>query len=117
MPMSERIELIAKKVYGANGVNYSEEAQKKLKTIEADPELSKLGTCMVKTHLSLTDNPDKKGVPKDWQLFIRDFLIYKGAGFVCPVAGSIKLMPGTSSDPAYRRVDVDVNTGKVTGLF
>ncbi|EKE00586.1 MAG: hypothetical protein ACD_21C00323G0001 [uncultured bacterium] len=117
MPMSQRIELIAKKVYGADGVDYSEDARKKLKTIEADPELSKLGTCMVKTHLSLTDDPNKKGVPKDWRLFIRDFLIYQGAGFVCPVAGAIKLMPGTSSDPAFRRIDVDVNTGKVTGLF
>lgn len=117
MPMSKRIELLAKNVYGADGVDYSEDARKKLKSIEADSELSKLGTCMVKTHLSVTDDPNKKGVPKDWRLFIRDFLIYKGAGFVCPVAGSIKLMPGTSSDPAFRRIDVDVNSGKVTGLF
>lgn len=117
MPMSKRIELIAKQVYGANGVDYSEEAKKKLKAIEENQELSKLGTCMVKTHLSLTDNPNKKGVHRGWHLFIRDFLIYKGAGFVCPVAGSIKLMPGTSSDPAYRRIDVNVDTGKVTGLF
>lgn len=116
-PMSEQIELIAKKVYGADGVDYSSDALKKLKSIEADPELSNLGVCMVKTHLSLTDDPNKKGVPKGWRLFIRDFLIYKGAGFVCPVAGAIKLMPGTSSDPAYRRIDVDVNTGKVIGLF
>ena len=117
MPMNQRIELIAQKVYGADGVDYTEEAQKKLKMIEADAELSKLGTCMVKTHLSVTDNPNKKGVPKGWRLFIRDFLIYQGAGFVCPVAGSIKLMPGTSSDPAYRRIDVDVTSGRVTGLF
>ncbi len=117
MPMSQRIELIAKNVYGADGVDYAEDARKKLKAIEADPETSKLGTCMVKTHLSLTEDPNKKGVPHGWRLFIRDFLIYKGAGFVCPVAGAIKLMPGTSSDPAYRRIDVDVNTGKVTGLF
>ena len=117
MPMNQRIELIAKKVYGADGVDYSEEARKKLKTIEADPETSKLGTCMVKTHLSLTEDPNKKGVPHGWRLFIRDFLVYKGAGFVCPVAGAIKLMPGTSSDPAYRRIDVDVDTGKVKGLF
>ncbi len=117
MPLSQRIELIAKKVYGADGVDYAEDARKKLKAIEADPETSKLGTCMVKTHLSLTEDPNKKGVPKGWRLFIRDFLIYKGAGFVCPVAGDIKLMPGTSADPAYRRIDVDVNSGKVTGLF
>jgi formyltetrahydrofolate synthetase len=117
MPMEQRIELIAKKVYGADGVDYSDDARKKLKTIEADPRLSKLGTCMVKTHLSVTDDPNKKGVPHGWRLSIRDFLIYEGAGFVCPVAGAIKLMPGTSSDPAFRRIDINVDTGKVTGLF
>ncbi len=85
--------------------------------MEADPEIAKLGTCMVKTHLSLTDNPNLKGVPKGWRLRIRDILTYKGAGFVVPVAGTITLMPGTSSDPAYRRVDVDVETGKVKGVF
>ena len=76
-----------------------------------------MGTCMVKTHLSLTDNPNLKGVPKGWKLHVRDILTYQGAGFVVPVAGAIKLMPGTASDPAYRRVDVDVETGKVKGLF
>lgn len=116
-PLSQRIELIAQKVYGASGVDYSPEASKKLKTIESNSELSKLGICMVKTHLSLTDRPELKGVPSSWRLFIRDFLIYYGAGFICPVAGAIKLMPGTSSDPAFRRIDVDVETGRVTGLF
>ncbi|MFA6408604.1 MAG: formate--tetrahydrofolate ligase [Gammaproteobacteria bacterium] len=117
MPMGQRIELIAKNIYGADGVEYTDEAKKKLQTIEKDPELSKLGTCMVKTHLSLSDDPNKKGVPKNWKLSVRDFLIYRGAGFVCPVAGSIKLMPGTSSNPAFRRIDVNVETGAVTGLF
>jgi formate--tetrahydrofolate ligase len=117
IPLRTRIELIAEQVYGADGVEYSPEALKKAKEIEADPELQKLGTCMVKTHLSLSDNPNLKGVPKGWKLFVRDILTYKGAGFVVPVAGDIKLMPGTSSDPAYRRIDVDVQTGKVKGLF
>jgi len=85
--------------------------------MEEDPEIQKLGTCMVKTHLSLSDNPVLKGVPKGWKLFVRDILIYKGAGFVVPVAGAISLMPGTGSNPAFRRVDVDVETGKVKGLF
>jgi len=76
-----------------------------------------MGTCMVKTHLSLTDNPALKGVPKGWKLNIRDILTYGGAGFVVPVAGAISLMPGTAANPAYRRVDVDVETGKVQGLF
>ncbi len=116
-PLRKRIELIAKEVYGADGVDYTPEAEAKAKKMEADPEIAKLGTCMVKTHLSLTDNPSIKGVPKGWRLRIRDILTYKGAGFVVPVAGAITLMPGTSSDPAYRRVDVDVETGKVKGVF
>lgn len=116
-PLRKRIELIATEVYGADGVDYSAEALSKLKKMEADPEISKLGMCMVKTHLSLSDNPNLKGVPKNWRLFVRDVLIYKGAGFVVPVAGSITLMPGTASDPAFRRIDVDVETGRVKGLF
>jgi formate--tetrahydrofolate ligase len=116
-PLRRRIEMIAGEVYGACGVEYSPEALAKAKRMEADPDISKLGTCMVKTHLSLSDNPNLKGVPKGWKLFVRDILTYKGAGFVVPVAGAIKLMPGTASDPAFRRVDVDVDTGKVKGLF
>ena len=116
-PLTKRIDLIAKNVYGASGVEYSTEAAAKAKRIEANPELSKLGTCMVKTHLSLSDNPALKGVPKGWKLYIRDILTYGGAGFVVPVAGAISLMPGTGSNPAYRRVDVNLKTGKVTGVF
>jgi formate--tetrahydrofolate ligase len=116
-PLRERINLLATEVYGADGVEYSAEALEKAKRMEKDPEIQKLGTCMVKTHLSLSDNPTLKGVPKGWRLFVRDILTYKGAGFVVPVAGTISLMPGTSSDPAYRRIDVDVDTGKVKGLF
>lgn len=116
-PLRERINLIATNVYGADGVEYSPEALSKAKALEADPESKQLGTCMVKTHLSLSDNPNLKGVPKGWKLFVRDILVFKGAGFIVPVAGAIKLMPGTASDPAFRRIDVDVNTGKVKGLF
>ena len=117
MPLRQRIDLIAREVYGAEGAEFSSEALSKAKKMEADPDISRLGTCMVKTHLSLSDNPNLKGVPQGWKLFIRDILTYKGAGFVVPVAGAIKLMPGTASDPAYRRIDVDVESGKVKGLF
>ncbi|MHC4364041.1 MAG: formate--tetrahydrofolate ligase [Planctomycetota bacterium] len=116
-PLRQRIELIAKEVYGADGVTYSDEALEKAKAFEADPQASKLGTCMVKTHLSLSHDPDLKGRPKGWELPIRDILVYRGAGFIVPVAGAIKLMPGTASNPAFRRIDVDVKTGKVQGLF
>ncbi len=116
-PLRERISIIAKEVYGADGVDYGPDAAKKLDLYEKDPVTSKLGLCMVKTHLSLSADPTVKGVPKGWRLFVRDCLVYAGAGFVVPVAGAITLMPGTASDPAYRRVDVDVETGKVKGLF
>ncbi len=116
-PLRKRVDLIAQEVYGADGVEYTPDALEKIKRMEQDPEIQKLGTCMVKTHLSLSDNPAIKGVPKGWKLHVRDVLTYGGAGFVVPVAGAISLMPGTSSDPAFRRVDVDTKTGKVTGLF
>jgi len=116
-PLRKRVELIAREVYGADGVSFAPEAEAKLKRFEADPKFLNYATMMVKTHLSLSQDPTRKGVPKGWTLPIRDFLIYGGAKFICPVAGNISLMPGTGSDPAYRRVDVDVNTGKVKGLF
>jgi len=116
-PVKERIEKIATEVYGADGVEYSPEANASLARIQKDPELSKLGLCMVKTHLSLTDNPALKGVPTGWKLKIREVLTYGGAQFIVPVAGAISLMPGTGSNPAFRRVDVDVETGKVQGVF
>jgi formate--tetrahydrofolate ligase len=116
-PLRQRIELIAKEVYGAAGVEYTPEALEKAKALEKDPEAQKLGTCMVKTHLSLSHDPNIKGRPKGWTLPIGDVMVYKGAGFIVPVAGDIKLMPGTASNPAFRKIDVDVETGKVKGLF
>jgi len=117
MKLRERVENIAKTVYGAKGVNWMPDAEAKAKMLEGDPKYNDYATMMVKTHLSLSHNPALKGVPKDWVLPIRDVLIYSGAKFLCPCAGDISLMPGTASDPAFRRVDVDVKTGKVKGLF
>jgi methylenetetrahydrofolate dehydrogenase (NADP+)/methenyltetrahydrofolate cyclohydrolase/formyltetrahydrofolate synthetase len=117
MKLRERVAKIAKTVYGADGVSWSPEAEAKAKVFEADAKYDEFATMMVKTHLSLTQDPTIKGVPKGWTLPIRDVLIYSGAKFLCPCAGTISLMPGTASDPAYRRVDVDVKTGKVKGLF
>ena len=117
MPIRKRIETIARDVYGASGVIYSDVAVDKLMALEQDPDAQNLGACMVKTHLSLSHDPELKGRPTGWELPVRDILVYKGAGFVVPVSGAIKLMPGTASNPAYRGIDVDVNTGKVTGLF
>jgi formate--tetrahydrofolate ligase len=117
MPLGKRIDAICKEVYGGSGVSYTPEAEAKLKRLEADPEASKLGTCMVKTHLSLSDIGGVVGAPKGWTLKIRDILTYKGAGFLVPVAGDIRLMPGTASDAAYRRIKVNTRTGKVEGMF
>jgi len=117
LPLRGRIEKIAKEVYGADGVSYSPLALEKARRFEADPGLGDYCTCMVKTHLSLTHDPAFKGRPAGWTLPIRDILIYGGAKFLVPVAGEIKLMPGTASDPAYRRIDVDCETGRVKGLF
>ncbi len=117
MKLRERVEKIAKVVYGADGVAWTPEAEEKAKAFEKDAKYDEYSTMMVKTHLSLTHDPARKGVPKGWNLPIRDVLIYSGAKFLCPMAGTISLMPGTSSDPAFRRVDVDVDTGKVSGLF
>ncbi|MBD3346028.1 MAG: formate--tetrahydrofolate ligase [Chitinivibrionales bacterium] len=116
-PLRRRVELIAKEVYGADGVFYSPEAEVKARAFEKDPKYNDYATVMVKTHLSLSHDPTLKGAPRGWTLPVRDFLTYEGARFICPVAGKINLMPGSGSDPAFRRIDVDTSTGKVRGLF
>lgn len=117
MPFREKVELIAREVYGADGVLWAPEAEEKAQELEKDQKFQDFFTMMVKTHLSLSHDPNVKGVPKGWKLPIRDILLFTGARFLCPVAGDITLMPGTSSDPAFRRIDIDVETGQVRGLF
>jgi len=117
MKLRDRVERIARTVYGATGATWTPEAEAKAKAFEADPKYDDYATMMVKTQLSLTHDPALKGVPKGWVLPIKDVLVYSGAKFLCPVAGTISLMPGTSSNPAFRRVDIDTATGKVHGLF
>ena len=116
LPLSKRIETIASEVYGAESTTYNSGVLDKIRVIENNPLSEDLGTCMVKTLLSLSHIPSLKGRPKGWKLPISDVLIYRGAGFAVPVAGDIKLMPGTSSDPAFRRIDIDTSSGKVRGL-
>ena len=98
-------------------MDYTPEARAKLDRLQADPESAALPVCIAKTQYSLSHDPNLSGRPKGWRLPVRDVLVYRGAGLVVPVAGEIKLMPGTSASPAYRRIDVDVETGKVRGLF
>lgn len=116
-PLADRIEAIVREVYGGDGVDYEPAAAEKLARCQADPEIARLPICMAKTQYSLSHDPNLLGRPKGWRLPVRDVLVYRGAGFVVPVAGEIRLMPGTSASPAYRRIDVDVSTGHVRGLF
>jgi formate--tetrahydrofolate ligase len=117
MKLRDRVDIIAREVYGADGATWTAEAEAKAKMLENDPKYDDFATMMVKTHLSLSADPTLKGAPKGWSLPVRDVLIYSGAKFLCPCAGTISLMPGTGSNPAFRRVDVDVETGQVSGLF
>ncbi len=117
MKLRDRVEMITKEVYGGDGVDWSPEANAKAEMLEKDPQYADYATMMVKSHLSLSHDPTLKGVPKGWRLPVRDILIYSGAKFLCPCAGTISLMPGTSSNPAFRRIDVDTDTGQVSGLF
>ncbi len=116
-PLADKIAVIAREIYGADGVDYTPAASAKLAELQDDPAARQLGICMAKTHLSLSHDPQAKGRPHGWRLPVRDVLTYRGAGLVVPVAGEIKLMPGTASRPAFMRVDVDTATGQVRGLF
>lgn len=115
--LRDRVEVIAREIYGAEGVTWTADAKSKAEMLEADPKYADYATLMVKTHLSLSHDPALKGVPTGWTLPIRDVLIFSGARFLCPLAGSISLMPGTGSNPGFRRIDVDTSTGEVKGLF
>lgn len=116
-PLRDRIEKQVREVYGGDGVDFEPLAIEKLEKLQTDPETACLPVCVAKTQYSLSHDPNLHGRPKGWRMPVRDVLIYKGAGLVVPVAGEIKLMPGTSASPAYRRIDVDVETGHVHGLF
>ena len=116
-PLKDRIEKQVKEVYGGDGVDFEPEALRKLELFQSNPETAKLPICIAKTQYSLSHDPKLLGRPRGWRMPVKDVLIYQGAGLIVPVAGEIKLMPGTSASPAYRRIDVDVETGKVKGLF
>ncbi len=116
-PIKDRIEKQVREVYGGDGVDYEPLALEKLEKYQADAEIAAMPVCIAKTQYSLSHDPALSGRPKGWRMPVKDVLVYRGAGLVVPVAGEIKLMPGTSASPAYRRIDVDVETGRVKGLF
>lgn len=113
--MKQKIEIIATKMYGASGIEYSMQAQKALKTIE-ELGLQNLAICMAKTQNSLSDNPKLLGRPRNFIIQIRDIEISSGAGFVVPIAGSIMRMPGLPQIPSAEFIDID-NEGNISGLF
>ncbi len=116
LPIKEKIEIIAREVYGADGVDYLPEAEARI----ADYTrlgFDKLPICMAKTHLSLSHDVNLKGVPKGFRIPVRDVRASVGAGFLYPLLGTMSTMPGLPTRPAFFDVDVDLETGQVVGLF
>jgi formyltetrahydrofolate synthetase len=115
-PIRDKIEIIATKVYGADGVDFLPAAEAKLR-LYTELGYDKLPICMAKTHLSLSHEPKWKGVPGNFRLPVRDIRASVGAGFLYPLCGDMRTMPGLPSRPAFENVDVDLETGRVKGLF
>jgi methylenetetrahydrofolate dehydrogenase (NADP+)/methenyltetrahydrofolate cyclohydrolase/formyltetrahydrofolate synthetase len=114
--IKQKIETIATKIYGADGVDYMPEAEAKIE-LYTKLGFDKLPLCMAKTHLSLTHDPALKGRPTGWRLPIRDIRASVGAGFLYPLCGDMRTMPGLPTRPVFYDVDLDLQTGKVVGLF
>jgi formate--tetrahydrofolate ligase len=115
LPVKEKIEAIAKKIYHADGVTILPKAQKQIEQLEK-LALDKLPVCMAKTQYSFSDDPTLLGAPKGWTLTVRNVKISAGAGFIVALTGEIMTMPGLPLVPAAEKIDVD-NTGKISGLF
>ncbi len=111
----DKIEAVATKIYGADGVDYTATAETSIKRLTKHG-LAGLPVCMAKTHLSISDDPKLKGAPKGWRLTVRDVKVSAGAGFVYALCGEMRTMPGLPSVPAGTKIDIDEN-GKVVGLF
>jgi formate--tetrahydrofolate ligase len=114
-PLREKIETIATKVYGAGGVEYDLTASRQLESFEKQG-FGNLPICMAKTHLSISSDPSLKGAPTGWTLPVRQARISAGAGFVYPICGDMRTMPGLSVTPAAHNIDIDED-GQVVGLF
>jgi formate--tetrahydrofolate ligase len=112
--LREKIETIAARVYGADGVEYSPQASKQLDTYEK-AGFGMLPVCVAKTHLSISSDPSLKGAPTGWTLPVREVRASVGAGFVYPICGDIRTMPGLSMNPAAARIDLDED-GQIVGL-
>ena len=116
LSIKEKIEVICKEIYGADGVDYLPEAEEKIE-LYTRLGFDKLPMCMAKTHLSLSHDPNLKGVPKGFRVPIRDIRASVGAGFLYPLLGEMRTMPGLPARPVFYDVDLDLKTGRVVGLF
>jgi formyltetrahydrofolate synthetase len=114
-PIKKKIEIIATEIYGADGVDYAPEAEKKI-DLYTKQGFDKLPMCMAKTHLSLSHDPNLKGRPTGFRVPIRDVRASVGAGFLYPLLGQMRTMPGLPKVPAGTKVDIDEN-GNIVGLF
>jgi len=114
-PLKEKIETIATQVYGADGVEYDLTASRQLESFEKQG-FGNLPICMAKTHLSISSDPSLNGAPTGWTLPVRQARISAGAGFVYPICGDMRTMPGLSVTPAAHNIDIDED-GQVVGLF
>mgnify|MGYP003000732385 FL=1 len=115
LPLTEKIETVAKEIYGAKGVNYTAAAKKQLAKL-TDLGFGDLPVCMAKTQYSLSDDPTLLGRPKDFDITVREAYVSAGAGFVVVLTGAVMTMPGLPKQPAAFGIDVD-ESGKITGLF
>lgn len=115
VPIREKIEMIAKKIYRADGVIFEGNAQKQLKQLET-LGFNDVPVCMAKTQFSFSDNPSLLGAPRGFHITVTDLKIDAGAGFIVAKTGNIMTMPGLPKVPAAEKIDVD-STGKITGLF
>jgi len=113
--IKDKIQTIATKIYGADGVDYSPVAEAAIKRL-TDAGFANLPLCMAKTHLSLSHDPNLKGRPTGWSLPIRDVNPSVGAGFIYPLCGEMRTMPGLPSEPAGNKVDL-AEGGRIVGLF
>jgi methylenetetrahydrofolate dehydrogenase (NADP+)/methenyltetrahydrofolate cyclohydrolase/formyltetrahydrofolate synthetase len=114
--IKQKIEKLCTDIYGADGVDYSPEAEAKIE-LYTRLGFDKLPLCMAKTHLSLSHDPELKGVPKGFRVPIRDIRASVGAGFLYPLLGTMRTMPGLPTRPVFYDVDLDLTTGRVVGLF
>lgn len=113
-PVKSKIETIAKEIYRADGVDYTDEAEKSIKIL-AENGLSDWPICMAKTQASLSDDPKKRNAPRGWRLQVRDVKVSNGAGFIVALTGKMMLMPGMPRESAVQKIDIDSN-GRITGL-